>query len=160
MDRRRAIAAAPFRSSTQAWTVIEELITNTLTASEHITGQDVRTALQAAAQVGRHLAAGDYLTKYPLVLVAGSLRLEIRTVTGDEALVGGDDAAAVPGTSTARDWTLYLPHPEPLSDLVRRAAKANSHLSSDDPPDIATEAKAATSGIDRDAIRHLRGDAP
>ena len=159
MDRHRTIAAAPFRSSTQAWTVIEEIITNTLTASEHISGQDVRTALQAAGQVGRHLAAGDYLTKSPLVLVAGSLRLEIRTVTGDEALNSGDEASAVPGSSTARDWTLYLPRPEPLADLVRRVAKTHPHLSSSDPPDTPTQATAATSGIDRDAIRRLRGDA-
>ena len=159
MDRRRAIAAAPFRSSTQAWSVIEDLVTNTLAASDHISGQDVLTALQAAGQVGRHLAAGDYLTRSPLVLVAGSLRLEIRTVTGDEALNGGDDATAVPGSATARDWTLYLPHPEPLSNLVRQVAKTNPHLSSSDPPDTAPQAKATTSGIDRDAIRRLRGDA-
>jgi hypothetical protein len=42
---------------------------------------------------------------------------------------------------------------------VRQAAKTNPHLSSADPPDTATQAKAATSGIDRDAIRRLRGDA-
>src|SRR5258708_5207924 len=58
VDRRRSIAAAPFRSSAQAWTVIEELVINTLTASPKIPAQEVRTALQSAAQVGRHLIAG------------------------------------------------------------------------------------------------------
>src|SRR5262245_45267885 len=55
MDRRRVIAAAPFRSSTQAWAAIEELLTNTLTSSELITPQEVRTALNTVAEVGRHL---------------------------------------------------------------------------------------------------------
>jgi hypothetical protein len=159
VDRRRAIAAAPFRSAIQAWTVVDELLTNTLTASDHISTQDVRAALDAAAPVCRHLVAGGYLAKAPLVLVAGSLRLEIRTVAGDEALKSGDHATAVPGAATARDWTLYLPKPDPLADTVKKAAETNPHLSSEDPPDTAGEAKSAEPAIDRDAIRRLRGDA-
>lgn len=159
MDRRRAIAAAPFRSSTQAWTVIDELLTNTLTASDHISTRDVRSALDAAAPVCRHLVAGGYLARSPLVLIAGPLRLEIRTVAGDEALKSGDDATTVPGAATARDWILYLPKPDPLAEIVKKAAETNRHLSSEDPPDTAGQAKGAEAAIDRDAIRRLRGDA-
>lgn len=158
MDRRRTIAAAPLRGSTQAWTVIEELITNTLTASTNISSNDVRSALDVAAEVGRHLVAGGYLRKSALVLVAGSLRLEIHTVTGDEALTSGDDATAVPGAAQASDWVLYLPTPDPLGKIVQAAAERNPHLSSSIPPDAAEQAKSAGPAIDRDAIRRLRGD--
>jgi hypothetical protein len=158
MDRRRSIAAAPFRGSTQAWTVIEELITNTLTASPDISEADVRSALDIAAEVGRHLVSGSYLSKSALVLIAGSLRLEIHTVTGEEALASGDDATAVPGAAKASDWTLYLPTPEPLSNTVKASAQKNPHLSSDEPPDTAELVKSAEPAIDRDAIRRLRSD--
>jgi hypothetical protein len=158
LDRRRTIAGAPFRGSTQAWTVIEELISNTLTASPDISSADVRSALDVASEVGRHLVAGGYLTKSALVLVAGSLRLEIHTVTGDEALTSGDDATAVPGAAQASDWLLYLPTPDPLGKIVKAAAERNQHLSSDAPPDTAEPPKSAGPAIDRDAIRRLRGD--
>jgi len=158
VDRRRRIAGSPFRGSTQAWTVIEELIVNTLTASPHIPAEQVRAALEAAAPVSRHLVAGSYLNKSPLVLVAASLRLEIFTITGDDALTEGDDPTTVPGAAAAQDWTLYLPKPELLADAVRNAAKSNSHLSSDDPPESSEEAKSSEPAIDRDAIRRLRGD--
>lgn len=138
--------------------MIEELVVDTLTASPHIPVKDVRTALEAAASVGRHLVAGSYLNKSPLVLVAATLRLEILTISGDDALTEGDDATAVPGAATASDWTLYLPKPKPLTETVRGVAKTNPHLSSEDPPETAEETKSAEPAIDREAIRRLRGD--
>src|SRR5207245_8643838 len=116
------------------------------------------SALDVAAEVGRHLVAGGYLAKSALVLVAGSLRLEIRTITGDDALTSGDDATAVPGAAQASDWMLYLPTPDPLGKTVKAAAEKNAHLSSGAPPDTAEQAKSAGPAIDRDAIRRLRGD--
>jgi hypothetical protein len=118
----------------------------------------VRSALEAAAQVGRHLVAGGYLAKTPLVLVAGSLRLEIRTVTGDDALTEGDDANTVPGAATARDWILYFPKPEPLTETVTNIAKTNAHLSADDPPDTISAVKNSEPAIDREAIRRLKDE--
>jgi hypothetical protein len=158
MDRHRTIAASPFRSSADAWNAIQELITNTLQVADDISLEEVKSALASAATVGRHLVAGGYLKKSPLVLCAGSTRLEIFTIDGDDAFCGGDDTKTVPGAAKARNWTLYLPKPEPLDKIVRKLTETNPHLSCEDPPRAPVEATASEPAIDREAIRRLKGD--
>lgn len=160
MQRRRAIAASPLRASTEAWIVIEEVISATLGASPRIDSAEVRAALQAAKPVGQHLVAGGYLRKSPIILVADPLRLEITTVHGDEALRHEEDATKVAGAAEATDWMIHLPTPDPLAQVVREVAKSNKHLSSETPsePTEAHDNAAQSGGIDRDALRRRRVD--
>lgn len=156
MERRRTIAAAPHRSSTAAWQTITDLVVNTLGVSSSISTDDVRLALSIAAEVGRPLIAGAYLDRAPVVVVAPPLHLSITTVSGDAALGEVDrETETAAGAATAKEWTIYLPTPEPLAALVRTTANKHAHLSAEPPPESAEKAAATTEGIDREALRRL-----
>jgi hypothetical protein len=152
MQRRREIAAAPERSTSETVTTIDDLLRDALTASAEVNLDDIDSALDAARPALLALVAGGHLDRHSLVLVAAPLHLSVTTVSGDRALALDENLATVPGAAGASTWTLYLPTPDPLAATVAAVAKQHSRLSAEAPPDDATiEAKAA-SIIDLDAL--------
>jgi hypothetical protein len=74
-------------------------------------------------------------------------------VIGDGALSLEENLTAVPGAASATEWTLYLPAPAPLTDMVTGVADKHANLSAAEPPDGAespTDRAAAT--VDLDAL--------
>lgn len=155
MKRTRTVPAAPVRSASATWSLIEELVVDTLGSSSTITEADVRTELAAAAGVGRMLVAAGHLDKQAIVLVAPPVHLSIYTVSGTDAL-GEDDPGPVPGASTSTDWTLYLPSPGPMGPAVSAAADGHPNISAEAPPTDEPTQHAAT--IDREALSRRNGD--
>lgn len=157
MKRSRVVAAAPSRSASATWAEIEELVRSTLAASATIDENSVAAGMSAARGVGRLLVAGGHLDTYPLVLVAPPVHLSISTVSGPRALEQ-EVVAGVPGGSTATEWTLYLPTPEPLGAAVQAATNAHANLSAAEAP---LEAKTVPrTGIDRIALARRVGRHP
>lgn len=156
MKRVRTVPAAPVRSASATWELIENMIVQSLEPSASIRTDDVRSGLAGVASVGRLLVAGGHLDRHPVTLVAAPVHLSIFTVSGDDAL-GTDDPEHVVGAATATDWTLYLPSPDPLGAIVEDAVRSHPNLSADEPPgDVPTSA--AGPSIDREALaRHLDG---
>jgi hypothetical protein len=153
MERRRSVAASPRRSASETWATIGELVTNSLSVSSYLDRAEISAALAVAGSVGRPLIAGGHLDREPVVLVAASLHLSVTTISGDDALPEVDgETAAVPGAATAKDWTLHLPTPEPLANVVKEAAKRNRHLSAEPAPESAEKAS-STEALDFDALR-------
>jgi hypothetical protein len=153
MERSRTIACAPARGTTQAWGVISDLVTDTLTRSADVQRHDVEAALSVASGVGRQLIAGGHLENDCITLVAENLCLKITTVSGDEALTIEENLAPVPGGASACDWTLHLPPCEPLAAQVKAAAKAHSRLSAKPPAAPSAKAAATIAAVDDDALR-------
>ena len=89
--------------------------------------------LRAAA--GMPLVAGGHLDRHPLTLVAAPIDCTIGTVSGAAALSIEENLAPIPGGVQARDFTVYLPTPEPLAAVVRQVAARSPHLSADEPED-------------------------
>lgn len=143
MKRLRKIAAAPERGAGEVWRTITCLFADTLERSEEIERTEVERALGAAAGIGRQLVSGGHLRKSPLVLVAGEMWLEVEVLSGDGALGIEENLNPVPGATGVSSWTLHLPQVEPLAKLVRVAAKADEHLSAEQPK--AQEAAEASS---------------
>ena len=152
MKRHRTIASAPQRSATEAWETIVTLVGATLERSASIEREAVDAACAKAAGVGRMLTAGGHLEQTPVTLVAGELFLEITTVSGAAALELDENLNPVPGGASAEDWKLHLPPCEPLAKLVRRAAKEDAHLSSDEPTKPATKSAARSSAAALDEV--------
>lgn len=134
MQRHKQVAAAPVRRASETWEAIGELILATLDRSPNIAANEVMAAMNAACSVGRALVAGGHLEKHPVVVVADPVYLIITTVSGVAATNFEEDLGSVPGGATATDWTIYLPTPDPLGDIVRSALAGVVHLSADDPP--------------------------
>ena len=134
MQRYRQVAAAPKRTASDTWDAITQLVVATLERSPNIAGSDVVAAMSAATPVGRMLVAGGHLDKYAVVVIADPVYLTITTVSGPEAVVLDEDTGPVPGGSTATEWTIYLPTPDPLGDIVRSAIVSSTHLNADEPP--------------------------
>jgi len=155
MQRRRTIACAPARGTSQAWEVLSDLLIDTLDRSAHIERADVEAALNGAGGVGRQLIAGGHLESKPITLVAEDLYLEITTVSGDEALTLEENLNPVPGGAPVREWTVHLPPCEPLAAHVEAAAATHDRLSADPPPapSAATDAAATEAAVDHDALR-------
>lgn len=154
MQRRRTVAAAPFRTATAAWQTIDQLLTDTLMTSAGVDAEEVRCALDAAAPAIRILIAGGHLDRHPLVLVASPVHLSVMTVSGDAALREAGTPESVPGGASISEWTLYLPTPSPLEDIVRQAATTHARLSAEPPPDEVAKSS-STGGIDREAVARL-----
>jgi hypothetical protein len=153
MERTRTIACAPARGTTQAWGVISDLVTDTLTRSADVQCDDVEAALSAASGVGRQLIAGGHLENDSITLVAEKLYLKITTVSGDEALTIEENLAPVPGGASACDWMLHLPPCEPLAAQVRAAAEAHSRLSAKPPAAPSGKATTTVVAVDDDTLR-------
>jgi len=142
MDRNREIAGSPVRTAGETWTTITELVAATLDWSPNIDGHDVRRTLNAVGAAGRALVAAGKLNTQPLTLVVASLRLAIRTVSGEDAFRALDDENPnpVPGAATATDWVLHIPRPDGLAALIDEVVQDVSHISLD-PPGVKEEAR-------------------
>ncbi len=152
MQRRRAIAAAPERRASETWEVISALVADTLERSPSITRADVMAAMETATPAGRILVAGGHLDVHPVVLVASPLHVSITTVSGVAATTLDENLQPIPGGATAREWTLYLPTPDPLGDAVRAVAARSPHLSAEEAPaDAELSVASSTRPADRDA---------
>jgi hypothetical protein len=145
--RHRDIAASPVRTAAETWTAISNLIASTLDRSPNFSSAHVAAHVESAAPAGRALVAAGYLDRSNLTLIAGPLRLTIKTVSGETAFRALEDENPnpVPGAATCDAWMLYLPTPPGLATLVTEVAAEAEHISSDDPPsDVdATDTKAA-----------------
>jgi hypothetical protein len=151
--RTREMAASPVRSASATWTVITDLVADTVAQSSSLSREEAVQAMSAAEAVGRMLIAGGHLHKHPITLVAGKVHCEITTVSGPAALTLEENLKPVPGAAGADAFTIYLPSPAPLQKQVKAAADRHARLSDAAPP--AAETKAASSGplIDREALR-------
>lgn len=153
MQRRREIAASPYRGAGDTWGTISGLVTATLEGNAAIEAEAVKAALEAAGGVGRMLIAGGHLESDALVLVAGDLHLSIFTVSGDAAIKLQENLNAVPGGASAEDFTLHLPPSGSLAAAVRKAAKGSKHLSADPPEPPAVKAvRESASVLNDDAL--------
>jgi hypothetical protein len=133
MQRHRQIGAAPRRSASETWSVISTLVVETLERSPEIAAGDVAAAMDCAAPAGRMLIAGGHLDQHAVIVAANPVDLSITTVSGTAALILEEDLAPVPGGATATNWMVYLPAPEPLADVVRRATAGSTYLRAGDP---------------------------
>lgn len=153
MRRAREVAASPVRSASATWTVIADLVTDTVAQSSSLSRDEAVQAMSAAEAVGRMLIAGGHLNKHPITLVAGKVHCEITTVSGSAALTLEENLNPVPGAAGADAFTIYLPSPAPLEELVKAAANADARLSDGTPPTGETKAASAGPLVDREALR-------
>jgi hypothetical protein len=153
MLRTRQIAASPLRSASATWTVITNLVADTVARSTALTRAEAEQALSAAGPVGRMLIAGSHLDRYPVTLVVGTVHCEITTISGTAALTAEENLNPIPGAAGADCFTIHLPSPDPLQEQVKTAVAGHPRLSDAAPP--APEAKAVHSGplIDHAALR-------
>jgi hypothetical protein len=89
--------------------------------------------MDQASGAGRALVAAGHLDKHAIVVVANPIHLSITTVSGATASDIDEDLGAVPGGATVTDWTIHLPTPDPVGDIVRAATTGSSHLSAEVP---------------------------
>jgi hypothetical protein len=105
------------------------------------------------------LIAGGHLERFPVVVHADPINLEITTVSGEAAVGLEENLAPVPGGATATGWTVYLPTPEPIGGAVRAAAASHSNLSADEPPDAPKAETAVGRGVvDLGALARRKAD--
>jgi hypothetical protein len=158
MQRRRQIAAAPHRTTSESVGAISDLIRDTLTRSDKLEETTIDDALATAKPALLALTAGGHLDDEPIVVVAGQMHLSITTVSGDGALTLEENLDAVPGAASASEWTLYLPTPAPLTEMVGAVAKKHPNLSSDEPPeDAKAPADRSAAAVDLDALARREG---
>lgn len=161
MERRRAIAAAPIRSASEAWQVVSTLLADTLERSPSVPAGSVAKQLAPLRGLGPALIAGGHLESKGLVLIDSGLHLTIVVLTGDAALGVEENLSPVPGGAAATGgWTLYVPSVGPLDHAVAAAVKGSSHLSVETPPTSAPSKKQVSSReslVDVDALRRIGG---
>ena len=109
--------------------------------------------MSAAAGAGRMLIAGGHLDEQPLVLVAGDLHCEIKTVSGTAAFTVEENLNPIPGAASAASFTIHLPSPVPLADVVSDAVAKHPRLS-DAVPTARTASTAPTPLVDLGALRN------
>jgi len=137
MQRRRQVAAAPERTTAETVAVVGDLVRDTLTRSASLEAATIDEALATAKPALLALVAGGHVDRDPLVVVAAQMHLSITTVSGDDALSLEENLEAVPGPASATEWTLYLPTPAPLTEMVTGIARRHANLSAEEPPDDA-----------------------
>ena len=142
MQRHRDVAAAPRRPATATWQAITDLVADTLDRSPHLTRADVESVLLTARIAGLPLVAGGHLDKHPITLVAGTVNCTIGTVSGTAALSLDENLSPIPGGASATEFTVHLPTPDPLEDLVRETAERSPYLSAE-PPALASARSAS-----------------
>lgn len=153
MRRVREVAASPVRSASETWTVVANLVIDTVAqASEHLRDEALQ-AMAVAEPVGRMLVAGGHLQKHPITLIADKVHCEITTVSGAAALTLEENLNPVPGAAGASDFRIYLPSPAPLQQQVKAAAGGHARLTDAAPPAPEVKAASAASLIDREALR-------
>lgn len=153
MLRTRQVAASPVRSASATWTVIANLVADTVAQSSALSRDEAEQALSVAETVGRMLIAAGHLERHPLTLVAGKVHCEITTVSGTAALTFEENLNPVPGAADADSFTIYLPSPEPLQDQVKAATNGHARLSDASPPPPQTQAASSGPLIDHAALR-------
>jgi len=153
MLRTKQVAASPVRSASATWTVVANLVADTVAQSSLLPRDEAEQALSAAETVGRMLIAAGHLERHPITLVAGNVHCEITTVSGTAALTLEENLNPIPGAASAASFTIYLPSPAPLQDQVKAAASAHIRLS--DAAPAAPQTAAASGGplIDRAALQ-------
>ncbi len=156
--RRRTIAAAPVRSASATWQVITELIADTVAVAPACDRGEVEGALTAAAAAGRMLVAGGHLDRHPVVLIAGPVRCEIRTVSGTDALHHDENLNVIPGATGATTFTVYLPTPAPIAKIVADAVALHPRLSDAAAPTaLSPTPTRGASLVDAEALRKVVG---
>lgn len=162
MPRHRTIAATPVRSASEAWRVTVQLIADTLERSPDVAEGTVQAELAPLSGLGAALIGGGHLEASPLLLSDVSLDVEIRVVTSDAALTVEENLNPIPGGASATsDWTLYIPAPAHLTEVVRGAVANLQHVSTEPPATTTTAAHAAakrSDAIDLEAVRKLGSD--
>jgi hypothetical protein len=152
MARHRNIAGSPARTAGETWETISSLVSATLGKSSSIAESSVSTVMNDLSPAGLALVASGHLQKLPLTVVAEPLRLTINTVEGEDAFSTMDDEnlGPVPGAATATSWTVHLPTPAGLSDLVAEVVSACDHASTGSPPaePVAKEASSSSQAFD------------
>ncbi len=135
IQRRRDIAASPVRTAAETWTTIRDLVAATVGRSEIIDRESVVAELDSATPAAIALIAGGHTDRLDVTLVAAELQLAVRTVSGTGAFRALDDENrnAVPGAATAETWTLHIPRPEGLAELIDDVIADTIHLSTDQP---------------------------
>lgn len=161
MQRHRDVAASPERSAGEAWDIITALVADTLERSVTIQRPLVEAAIGRADGIGRMLIAGGHLEQNPLVVVAGELWLEIRTVSGDDALTLEENLNPVPGAADAEDFMIFLPTPAPLATFVKDVVEGDDHLSADEPTAAnASDANGGAATLDETALARWARERP
>jgi hypothetical protein len=162
MLRRRELAAAPVRNTSETWQALTVLVTDTLDRSAEIDADDVAEALDIASGVGRILIAGGHLEGHPLSVLAGTMHLAITTVSGTAAASLEENLNPVPGCANAEDWMIHLPDVEPLSGVIRDAASRHPHLSAEEPAEQAGSPRSGSkeSLLDEAALREWAEERP
>ena len=153
MLRTRQVAASPIRSASATWTVIANLVADTVAQSSVLTREEAEHATSAAEPVGRMLIAAGHLERHPITLVAGNVHCEITTVSGTAALTVDENLNPIPGAAGAAGFTIYLPSPAPLQDQVKTAASEHVRLSDASPPAPNTTAASIGPLIDRATLQ-------
>jgi len=156
MERTRTIAGSPVRSSTATWTAVTELIVATLDVSPHLDGESIRAECDRIAGAMSAVIAANGLQGDGLTLVADPVHLHLLVATGNDAFSAEADERldAVPGGTTATDWTLYVVPPALLEATVNEAAAGASHVKLGPPPaPQSSKAQSAGFKIDLDAFR-------
>jgi hypothetical protein len=141
------------RSASATWSVIADLVADTVAQSSALSRDEAVQAMSAAEAVGRMLIAGGHLHKHPITLVASKVHCEITTVSGTAALTLEENLNPVPGAAGADDFTIYLPSPAPLQEQVKVAAAGHARLSDAAPPAPQTKATSSGALIDHEALR-------
>jgi hypothetical protein len=161
VQRHSTIAGAPERSAGEAWEIITALVADTLERSDAIERAVVEAAFAHADGIGRMLIAGGHLETHPLVIVAGTLWLEIRTVSGDDALTLEENLNPVPGAAEAQDFVIFLPSPAPLATFVKDGVEGVDHLSADEPTAPSeSDADGRAAAIDETALARWAREKP
>jgi hypothetical protein len=153
MQRRRQVAAAPERTTSESVVVMSDLVRDSLSRSDKLDLTTIDEALATAKPALLALTAGGHLDRDSVVVVAAQMHLAITTVTGDGALTLEENLDAVPGAAAATEWTLYLPTPAPLTAMVTSVAKKHPNLSTSEPPEDAEPASdRSVAAVDLDAL--------
>lgn len=136
MTRRRLIAASPVRTAATTWEAVADVVARSLGRSSSIAASDVRGVFERLSGAGVALVAGGHLDRTPLTVVASPLRLEVQTVSGEEAFsaLAEENPNPVSGASTAESWKVYLPNPPGLAPLLKEALEGIAEASTGDPP--------------------------
>lgn len=118
MRVRRDISAIPFRSATDTWARIVDLVT----------GSDSRDAgqLNAANGVMGSIIADEQPGRRPILLEGAGPQLRIYCRFGMKAVEEGGEVDALTWNPTAGDWTMHVPCDAPNLAWVRESLAKTS----------------------------------
>lgn len=155
MKATRTIAGRPINDGAAVAETVIELIAETLAASPHFEAKDVKSELAGSTAALALLAGGGHLRDGDLVLIAGTLRLQIEVPVGKNALEAEMNTNPPRGAATAEDWRLHLPVPDVLAPLVHAAGKTSTHVTTDPAPDEPPAAASKAVTVDLSRLREI-----